>query len=236
MQEWTDLQRRVYQWQLRNFGVKYPDGNSPHWTQVAGITEELGELVEAENREAEDDAVCDATVYAMSLAASFSWLFGDLMDEALEISTIPEFVKRSNPRLRGQSVLGPLGKLNRAVLKRDQGIRGYDVDDYYEQVMRRELVQVLAHLFLWMRFHRQPGHRYYLSMMELVVTEVTARDWITNPTDAHIKVHHPDPAINAEVQADIKEAHAINESLGLGDTHNTGEHQVVTDAIEEVHS
>ncbi len=216
MREWTDLQKRVYDWQLRNFGVKYPGGNSPHWTQVAGIVEELGELVEAEGHEAEDDAICDATVYSMSLAASFGWTFGSLMSEAVEIGYHPTFVRHHRAP---ESVMAPLGQLSRCVLKRDQGIRGYDVDAYYQEKVRASLVLILAHIALWVRIHRHgpaatasiapatsTGQAYYLAKMHEVIAEVTRRDWITNPTNAHIKENLTQEPTTDEMVADIEKS------------------------------
>lgn len=196
MFNYDDIQRNIHDWQRHNFG------ETATWQCVLGIIEEVGEYSASNPVMRCDisvmacnnlmlDAIADAYIYMTSLCSI----------EGLKISDIIN----STPTTRGitpQSAAMAVGTLARVVLKRSQGIRGFNDDQFYKRELVHALVGVSTCLSGW--FHNlsriletQPTNTHpYLyknsagklfGLIRYVAMKVTTRDWVANPVDAHLK-------------------------------------------------
>lgn len=159
-----EVQVQLYRWQVNNFDLQ------PAGRFVLGIVEELGELgeaVEAEDRDAILDAVADVCIYATQLATAHRLDFGVLIAAGRELSA-------------STSVDVSVGRMAHAVLKTEQRIRGYDDPEKGRFEVAQALVQLVC------RLDRMTG-AMGADLTETYVStaaHVLARDWKADPLTA----------------------------------------------------
>lgn len=151
------LQEEMLPWQQHNFPT------SPVWAPLTGITEEFGELCDAEDDDQSLDAVCDMVIY------------------------LADYCNRSKLVLRARDIehwsivdIGAaVGRLAHYHLKGEQGIR-YSP----EQVMgyKQEVVERIMGLLT--RFVLETQGLVLLPKVEQVWAKVRQRDWQKNPLNA----------------------------------------------------
>ena len=114
-ESWSAFQEQVSEWARRNFGS--PGAYQP----MLGLIEEIGEYFAADElafvrdkQEKKEDAIADQVIYALNLADECGIQLGDI----IKIAYPQNFTERQ--------LLGALALCSRAVLKHDQGIRGFD--------------------------------------------------------------------------------------------------------------
>lgn len=164
------LQRDVGEWSEANFG------DQPTVNPLLGVGEELGELREhVEGRdgptERELDCVGDALVYL----ADFCYRRGLDSPTSYDCEN-PDDADYDDP-LDGVSVA--LGRLNRSVLKRRQGIR-LDESRVGDGAERRAVAMFLAHLS---EFARVRGYAIEECVRVAWDDEVSDREWDSSYTD-----------------------------------------------------
>lgn len=175
MKDWRTLQHEVAAWANFNFGKQ---GATPC---VLGLMEEVGEFMAARvvytNHENQSesvtemiDALGDQVVYILNLCDEVGLPFADLVSQAEGIEDY--------------ELMGCIALAARAVLKHSQGIRGYD------DAKRRHELQVS--LTVWFQWALHQCDKYFLPSLLMIAnnvwSEVQARDWRKNPTDAHAVV------------------------------------------------
>lgn len=163
-----EYQERIRAWQLEQFG------DSPIWQLVLGIGEELGEFAESLDTAEELDALADMTVYSMQLCSHLHLQFSAFLPEVMH-GTRPVA-----PAEELAELAAGVGKIQHAVLKRVQGIRGMNNDTRFMQVVAvalRGLVGAINHAI------DRRGYHYARTLAD-VADEVLKRDWRNHPQDA----------------------------------------------------
>lgn len=174
MNPWAEMQAEVATWALHNFGDQ--GAHQP----MMGLIEEVGEFIAAreqnlhlpKSRDEATDALADQAIYALNLCEKAGLSFA--------------IIAGANPPepLTDGELLGCLSLACRAVLKHEQGIRGYDYGK-----RRDELKISLSMWFRWASY--QPVHYCFsplLPLTQAVWEQVRRRDWRKNPVDAHTQV------------------------------------------------
>jgi hypothetical protein len=176
MMTYGQMQSRVADWATHNFGL------NPPWRMVCGIAEEVGEFKAATTTAERLDALGDIAIYSMNLCADRGWQYADLWHRACHM--VP------NPML---DVSCYVGGLCRAVLKRDQGIRGYDQPEVFDTAIRDNLQVITwytAHWYQSMSSMRggdlNPSLAQHEQLVSGVVERVLSRDWHLHPNDAQL--------------------------------------------------
>ena len=160
MKDWHELAREINEWALRNYGAK-----SEPWQLLLGMVEEIGEFVdsrEKNSREGMADSLGDQAIYALNLAFTMG----------------VEFPAFDEPKLiMYDTLMKGIGTASRGILKKSQGIRGYD-----EAKTRGVVSQGLD---CWRRWANQQVRMYALQPLRLITCDVWAqvsqRDWKKNP-------------------------------------------------------
>lgn len=161
MKQFQDIQREVGAWSRANFGDQesphfiikmepFPDGwkvNDPmpptlvalgSLAPLMGLVEELGEMFDASHKGDTIDAIGDVFIYLCDYCSreEFKLPIGrDLLFqlEAMDRDDLAALVVYT-------------GRLFHAVLKRHQGIRGFDDDDKFNNERNMCVAMILAHL------------------------------------------------------------------------------------------
>lgn len=127
MKSFVAIQEEIKEWARVNFGVNQskvdPDLMLGSLAPLMGMTEEVGEVTEAETQADLEDGLADVLIYACDYAAREGMDFRSFIPNgsvAGKLGTV-------------HSLMGPLGRLHRATLKRHQGIRGHERWEVYEQ-------------------------------------------------------------------------------------------------------
>lgn len=127
----ADLQDAVSNWSLMNFGqqISKADGRvlgsiSP----LLGMAEELGEFEAAGDIGEKEDALADILIYGCDFAAREA----TYLDDAILTADPGDFDGDADSFRIGKCVRH-LGRLYHCVLKRHQGIRGFDDYQYYKE-------------------------------------------------------------------------------------------------------
>lgn len=167
------LQARVAEWAARNFGP------NPPWRMACGIVEEVGEFHAATDEANRVDALADIATYSMNLCADRGWQYADFWDRATRMVPSPVL-----------PVVCYAGALCRAVLKRDQGIRGYDQPEVFESALRQALQAITWYTVTWLQsMGPRPfgySHVDHLGLVTPVIERVLTRDWTRHPGDAQL--------------------------------------------------
>lgn len=154
---WQILQQRVGSWSRANFGDNRGIGPL---APLLGLAEELGEMELADDDEAWLDAVADTTIFLLDLLYRCN----------ISVSGFPVIVKYYCE----DTLPARIGEVNHVVLKRIQGIRGYDEDVKYGD----ELVERAAWLLASLSYHPARKARPLLELTEATFNEVVSkRDW-----------------------------------------------------------
>ena len=162
---WKELQERQMKWQSKNF----PDNDK--WECREGMTEEIGEYLEAESSEQECDALADIAIYMLGLCNANGIEFQDIVEYPLtdndEIKIFgllteeyPNFLAVTN------------GKIAHAFLKRHQKIRNNENHIH-------KFFYYMKCIFYWAETEceRRFGD-YYKTVDKVFTTEVEKREWI----------------------------------------------------------
>lgn len=140
---------------------------------LLGIGEEIGELTSAvrhwEGQDYDDDEVRDALgdigVYLCDFASR----------EGFQLAYVSRYLIGLHIEEPGLGINEAYGKLCHAVLKRHQGIRGFDDDQTYFQHRNEAVAHLLANLIA---FTRQVMDESFVEIVADVFEEVVAsRDW-----------------------------------------------------------
>lgn len=184
--QWANVQVRVCRWQIHNFGIV------PARAQTLGIGEEIGELAESVFGDLGEwgddsfntfpafceanviDAIADAMVYTTQLATCWRLDAGTLWRAS---DTVTWTARPTS--LTMLAMAATVGRLNRAALKSEQKIRGYDQRDK----TRRIVADNIARLFF---FARALGKQLGIDVWKGFVAtaeQVMERDWVQFPTN-----------------------------------------------------
>jgi hypothetical protein len=158
--ELHSLQLKLREWQHANFA------EVSDLAMALGIVEEVGELAEAQARglypSFTDDARGDITIFAGQLLAANQMSIVPLLEQS---NYPPALLVTNTARVPEEAV----GMLAHAVLKRSQGIRGFDDEDKY---------RIALYTAVWEIFRLHGVHeRHYVDTAEVVLK----RDWKTSP-------------------------------------------------------
>lgn len=190
---WDELQTQVGQWSEFNFGQQQskvdPDLFLGSLAPLMGVTEEMGELIEALNihdfKEVED-ALGDIGVYLCDYATREGFRL---------LHVLPtDNLRASNDHI--ENVVVALGRLYHVTLKRHQGIRGMDDPNTYTAKRDEAVGKLLQRLYQFA--HGVHGWDYLCIVHETWKKVVQKRNWNVNPTDGSI----PRDGANAWDQAD----------------------------------
>lgn len=167
--QFQTLQQQVTTWATDQFGP------APDWQMALGMAEEIGELAGAlvnDDRAGVLDACADWTIYAFN----FCQVNGLDLFTLYCGSSVPSFTKEREVL----SLQAENGKVQQAVLKRSQGIRGFDS-------LPKFLAQVghaIGRSARWCETICNSFDGSYESVVERVTAEVTKRNWKQNPVTA----------------------------------------------------
>lgn len=171
-----ELVPQISQWSRANFGNQTSKVTGQDLESIApllGIMEEFGELVESTSSDADKDAVADILVYLADFCAR----------DGVDVSrlTIHHFRKEDLARKSCRNLCSSskiTGKLCHAVLKRHQGIRGFDNTDYYVSIRDEEIGRILG--FLVNTF----SDVFCENALRAVWDKVKNRNWKADPVTA----------------------------------------------------
>lgn len=169
---WADLQIDVAQWSTTNFGFQQskqdPDMFLDSLAPLMGMAEEIGEWMEAETKPDQRDALGDLLVYLLDYTSR----------EGLLLQRVPERILEADPMVE---ILGSLGKLFHATLKRHQGIRGMDDRGRYCLVRDTAILKIINAVdALCLEEFKEPAYSVAKDTWDKVVAK---RDWKRNPED-----------------------------------------------------
>lgn len=174
------LVKAVGEWSHKNFGHNYSDhllqNSSPYkrvglglTASVLGLSEELGELFEAETEAARADALADITIYLADLTYRAS-ASGRLWDVEGRQPEQPDAIA---------NLAAAVGRVSHVTLKRHQGIRGMDNDAGYAAAINDAIVR------LWAALEYASSAVFNMSLMDLAEATfagiVGNRDWLADP-------------------------------------------------------
>lgn len=164
----------VGEWSRRNFGIQESKLTGEVLGSIApllGMMEELGEFGEAftGTHEERQDALGDIGIYLCDFAQR---------DGATLLDNGP-----TSPIYR-MSIAIPLGKLAHCVLKRHQGIRGFDDLKKYSEDRDKAIVSLVENLnamsLTWVGLS-------FVQIVEETWQRVKLRDWQKNNKSAHLE-------------------------------------------------
>jgi hypothetical protein len=177
------MQLKIAAWQARNFG------ETVVWHTALGAGEEGGELADCllnpdffspDNLGDAMDALADITIFVMSFSTAHDLDFHTLWRGTDPLVVVPRKTAQESAVAGGLHVIRAIGKLEHAVLKRAQRIRGFDDDFKYQQFVALAIGKVgraCEHL-AWL------SGRKYEALVAEVAEKVLMRDWRKNPVTA----------------------------------------------------
>jgi len=130
----SGLQQQIKEWSLDNFGDQK---GINHLAPLIGIGEEIGELaceIASGNRDGIADAISDIAIYFLDLCSRAGVCVEDISDCSYA-GKITDCV---------HALSFEYGKLCHVVLKRHQGIRGFDADDHYCRELQKACSNMLS--------------------------------------------------------------------------------------------
>lgn len=159
--DWRTLQLRVMEWAGGNFG---DNGGLGHWCPLVGMVEEMGEMERAKTGEDYLDGVADCAIYCLDFAGRLG----------VEVHAV--VLPASLPC--DDSLPSSIGKAAHAVLKRHQGIRGFDDSAEFRLYVTQCVNKILSAL----AFLAHQSNHTLLGLAESTFVEVVSkRDWKVNP-------------------------------------------------------
>ena len=165
----SKIQEEVAEWSQRNFGAQVSKTTGQELGSLApllGLGEELGELEEARSKGdlfLLRDAVGDCFIYLLDYCSREGLSFEDLWNNSRSAS---------GPKVH----LYLYGKLLHVVLKRHQGIRGYDIEKKFNHEHTVSLQWIIGELKQEVDAPED--------LLQKVWQEVKERDWKKNPEGA----------------------------------------------------
>lgn len=171
-----ELQMEIGKWSRHNFGTNQsqllPGSPALHQTcPLMGMSEELGELFDAQNREEEEDAVADICIYLLDYCTRCCMKLEPLVREAHSYS--------KDERV---GLVSCIGKLHRIELKAHQGIRGYS--DHNKVKEDRKVVIVQLYHYLQGFAHKEFESSVFDLAAGVWTKIVSKRDWVNKPATA----------------------------------------------------
>lgn len=162
----AQLKIEVGEWSAENFG------DQPALNPLLGVGEELGEIAEATNEVEIIDGYADALIFLCDFCHR----------SGVKLEYIPVGV---SDVITFRDLVATYGKILHIILKRSQGIRGFDNDDFYLQKLNVAVLDFIAHLnnsFEFEQKHRGSKDTCLLAATEVIWnTIVSKRDWANNP-------------------------------------------------------
>lgn len=166
----SDSIELVGKWSQKNFGDQKGAGAL---APLAGIIEEFGELEVAWCSDEAVDAFCDQLVYL----ADVCYRAGVVLD--VEWNSEYELGMAGDPQI-------PLGQLAHAILKRHQGIRGFDDDNKFRSLVQEGAKGLFYSINRDFNLHLLVNDDVDLAdEYEQTLKKVLKRDWVENPDDAN---------------------------------------------------
>lgn len=177
----------VHQWSLNNFGhnpTSYLSGRDLSATHpeplivhldwmcpLLGLQEELGELAEETDSKEIEDAIGDIGIYLCDFCSRIGIPLPAMMASR---SRVP--IENTMARMTKC-----LGQINHAILKRFQGIRGFDHPQNFKEHLttwtHQFLVAVIEHA------HQKNPKASFLMILNETWNRVQKRDWNKNKVD-----------------------------------------------------
>lgn len=145
--KWEALRLECFQWSYMNFG------DQPVERPLMGLLEEHFEEEDSINESEAQDAQADQMIYFMDFMSRLKLTFTDLTPADIS-------VWHPNPR----------GMMVHCMLKRLQGIRGYEKDDFFR-------TQMLGHMSLYFYQMQEDGCLYDVTRRTWDET-VSKRNWV----------------------------------------------------------
>lgn len=156
----NELKNQIGRWSLINFGDNGM-GEFKHLRPVLGIIEEIFEYEDAAEKslpmDEQVDALADTGIYALDLCYQIGVEVPDY-----ENSTVDIYFWKNIPRI---------------FLKRIQGIRGYDKDDFYNEEVKAALESLFKFLDTLAAFHDTTIEQEIAATWQKVVSN---RNWVEN--------------------------------------------------------
>lgn len=143
----VNLQLEVYKWSLANFGEQVSKATGAtlgSLSPLLGIGEELGELIDAETDEQREDALADTIIYFLDYTTRERVDLGKLFAREQRYDFFETI-----------SVHKAYFQLLHVVLKRHQGIRGYEVTEKYVEERDQHLTDLICMLLHYDEFENQ---------------------------------------------------------------------------------
>jgi len=170
MKSLQDLQIEIAPWANANFGQNQskvdPDFFLGSLAPLMGLGEELGEFYEAPNEDESVDALGDIGIYL----CDYCNRSGVALQEPQ-----PETIK-DDPAV---VMITAIGKLFHCNLKRQQGIRGFDVYQHFQE-KQQEAVNTLVNALD--RYCREEIGTPFPVIVNRVWSDIVVkRDWLTDP-------------------------------------------------------
>lgn len=157
---WDRLSMEIHDWVLDNY-----ERPSQPWELFLGVVEEIGEFLESTNNEKRIDSLGDQVIYALNLQKT-AGLNGFMLEEGAPML-----------RITSERLLLAVARGSRCLLKKSQGIRGYD-----ETRVKSEIGLFLNVWWTWAV--RQVNVYDLPTMLEItnqVWEEVSKRNWKEHP-------------------------------------------------------
>lgn len=175
-----NLQVQVARWSLDNFGTqesKVTGSSLYSLAPLLGLIEEaLDELISAETALEAQDALGDICIYMCDFG-SREMPYADIRQIMLEYRHDTACIDHTEALT---TLCKSLGKLCHCVLKRHQGIRGYDNNDKY--VAERD--QAIASIMWTAPMVVESEENIFAFGIEAFQDTVSKRDWKMNPEGA----------------------------------------------------
>lgn len=162
---WNTTQKEVHEWATRNFGVTHA------WLPFAGLVEEIGEYSAAITLAEKMDAVGDQTIFVLNLCEKVGLNFQNIADDP----------RNAPEELEAKVMLGVLGSIAQALLKNEQGIRGFTWEK-----RRYHCMVGISMWYRWATMQCRLVERNFADVVTEVWDQVRRRDWHKNPTDANL--------------------------------------------------
>lgn len=179
---WRGLAEDVRAWSERNFPRSVGRPEDP----LAGIVEELGELVDAiaaRDRDAAVDAISDAVIYLADFCGKQGLDLGNIVARAQSTEEL-DGVDEKDERAATTQLLSAVGRVHYHFLKARQGIRG---NEDHAGEMRRGLAKLVAILWDLHDETRTDRELAFDASVRLTWEEVRKRDWRRDPTSGGTK-------------------------------------------------
>lgn len=175
-----ELRLKVGMWSGRNFGHTLPEHNPRTYAMlrnVAGMVEELGEVLEATGMEDALDAVADLCIFSLDYLWNASIVVPSVLPRHVETGCVVPLAKHLS---LFSTMTICIGRIGHFTLKRSQQIRSQETElDSVRPWIR----------LLWVSCARYVKWWYSADLSQLVkdtAEKVLQRDWLAHPNTAHL--------------------------------------------------